>query len=347
MPKRGQPGIPRRHTQKYKTNFFVLLKLPYTPRQCENGERVAVKHQMAVAMASYWVTHSFKDSKVLKEAFIKAADLTFCEFKRGTETVASIKDMQLLWNTVSWRERFLLQLSTWSVRWARSRAGFFCNTVTCKTCKQNFSIRATTLAAWWIQAGFVRIWQLLFLSLHLFSLLPVWGLMGIALHPKQHHSFTWTSVQVKIRFPLQSGIELKSRATSCTKGGFWHQLLEQKYPNLRRCASNLMALFGSTYLYEAAFSYVKINKSRCRSTVTDDPPWGLSETCNQLLLPRLWETLPSARGLTEVRKWIATFQHFAKSFFFGYTSICWFLVCFLNKYVTDRMLATIMNNREK
>lgn len=52
-------------------------------------------------MVSYRVTHSYKDSKVLKEAFIKGADLTFCEFKHETEIIASIKDMQLLWNTVA------------------------------------------------------------------------------------------------------------------------------------------------------------------------------------------------------------------------------------------------------
>lgn len=33
---------------------------------------------------------------------------------------------------------------------------------------------------------------------------------------------------------LQSDIEVKSRATSGSKGDFWHLLLEQKYPNLRR-----------------------------------------------------------------------------------------------------------------
>lgn len=97
------------------------------------------------------------------------------------------------------------------------------------------------------------------------------------------------SVQLEIRFPLQSDIELKSRATSYPKGGFWHLLLEQKCPNLRRRASNLTALFGSTYSCEAAFSHMKIIKSRYRSPVTDDPPWGLSETCNQLLLPWLWQ----------------------------------------------------------
>lgn len=69
---------------------------------------------------------------------------------------------------------------------------------------------------------------------------------------------------------LQSDIEVKSRATSGSKGDFWHLLLKQKYPNLRRCALNLTALFGSIYLCEAAFSHMKIMKSKYRSTMTDD-----------------------------------------------------------------------------
>ncbi len=82
------------------------------------------------------------------------------------------------------------------------------------------------------------------------------------------HLDTW-AVENEI-LTLQSDMEIKSRATSGSKGDFWHLLLEQKYPNLRRCAFNLTALFGSTYLCEAAFSHMKIIKSKYRSTMTDD-----------------------------------------------------------------------------
>ena len=72
---------------------------------------------------------------------------------------------------------------------------------------------------------------------------------------------------------LQNNIEIKARSTSAQPGEhavFWKLPVEEKYPNLRRCALNLTALFGSTYLCESAFSYMKIIKSKNRSTMTDD-----------------------------------------------------------------------------
>ena len=65
---------------------------------------------------------------------------------------------------------------------------------------------------------------------------------------------------------LQTDIELKSRA----HGQFWNLLTEEKYPNMRKCAISLTAFFGSTYLCESAFSYMKIIKSKYRSTMTDE-----------------------------------------------------------------------------
>uniref|UniRef100_A0A096MF30 HAT C-terminal dimerisation domain-containing protein n=1 Tax=Poecilia formosa TaxID=48698 RepID=A0A096MF30_POEFO len=64
---------------------------------------------------------------------------------------------------------------------------------------------------------------------------------------------------------LQADIELKSRA----HGQFWNLLTEGKYPNMRKCATSLTALFGSTYLCESAFSHMKIIKSKHRSSMTD------------------------------------------------------------------------------
>ena len=55
---------------------------------------------------------------------------------------------------------------------------------------------------------------------------------------------------------LQADIQLKARA----HGQFWNLLIEDKYPNMRKCATSLTALFGSTYLCEAAFSHMKILK---------------------------------------------------------------------------------------
>ncbi|KAJ3595182.1 hypothetical protein NHX12_004486 [Muraenolepis orangiensis] len=42
---------------------------------------------------------------------------------------------------------------------------------------------------------------------------------------------------------LSNDIDIKSSTTPGTSGQFWNLLLEQKYPNLRRCALNLTALF--------------------------------------------------------------------------------------------------------
>ncbi|KAL7402366.1 hypothetical protein ABVT39_013901 [Epinephelus coioides] len=65
---------------------------------------------------------------------------------------------------------------------------------------------------------------------------------------------------------LQVDIQLKARA----HGQFWNLLTEDKYPNIRKCATFLTALFGSTYLCESAFSHMKIIKSKYRSTMTDE-----------------------------------------------------------------------------
>ena len=65
---------------------------------------------------------------------------------------------------------------------------------------------------------------------------------------------------------LQADLQIKTR----TDGQFWNLLIEDKYPNIRKCATFLTALFGSTYLCESAFSYKKIVKSKNRSTMTDE-----------------------------------------------------------------------------
>ncbi|XP_077361592.1 SCAN domain-containing protein 3-like [Festucalex cinctus] len=72
---------------------------------------------------------------------------------------------------------------------------------------------------------------------------------------------------------LQNDIEMKARSTFAQPGEhvkFWKLLVEEKYPNLRRCALNLTALFGSTYLCESAFSHMKIIKSKYSSVMTND-----------------------------------------------------------------------------
>ena len=65
---------------------------------------------------------------------------------------------------------------------------------------------------------------------------------------------------------LQADIELKSRA----HGQAWNLLTEVNYPNTRKGANSLTALFGSTYLCESDFSHMKIIESKYRSTMTDE-----------------------------------------------------------------------------
>ena len=65
---------------------------------------------------------------------------------------------------------------------------------------------------------------------------------------------------------LQADLQIKARA----HGQFWNLLIEDKYRNIRKCATFLSALFGSTYLCESAFSYMKIIKSKNRSIMTDE-----------------------------------------------------------------------------
>lgn len=87
---------------------------------------------------------------------------------------------------------------------------------------------------------------------------------SITVSPGYLCSWEWDSHTAKWHWDqIQGNIWYK-------RGLDWHLLLEQKYPNLRRCAFNLTALFGSTCLCEAAFSHMKIIKSKYWSTMTDD-----------------------------------------------------------------------------
>ena len=65
---------------------------------------------------------------------------------------------------------------------------------------------------------------------------------------------------------LQADLQIKAKA----HGQFWNLLIEDKYPNTRKCATFLNALSGSTYLCGSAFSYMKIIKSKNPFTMTDE-----------------------------------------------------------------------------
>ncbi|KAM4043630.1 general transcription factor II-I repeat domain-containing protein 2B-like [Anomaloglossus baeobatrachus] len=50
----------------------------------------------------------------------------------------------------------------------------------------------------------------------------------------------------------------------------FYSLREENFPNIRRHAQRMLVLFGSTYVCEQTFSVMKFNKSRYRSSLSDD-----------------------------------------------------------------------------
>lgn len=66
---------------------------------------------------------------------------------------------------------------------------------------------------------------------------------------------------------LRGDVFLKARSGSDMD--LWKLVSKDKYPNLKSCVEQLHSCFGSTYLCESAFSYLKQTKSRHRSSLTD------------------------------------------------------------------------------
>ena len=50
----------------------------------------------------------------------------------------------------------------------------------------------------------------------------------------------------------------------------FYSSLKENFPHMRRHAQKILVLFGSTYVCEQTFSVMKFNKSRYRSSITDD-----------------------------------------------------------------------------
>lgn len=69
---------------------------------------------------------------------------------------------------------------------------------------------------------------------------------------------------------LQSDSLLAENFKSVPLLDFYSSLNEDNFPNLRRHAQKLLVLFGSTYICEQTFSVMKLNKSRYRSSLTDE-----------------------------------------------------------------------------
>ena len=101
-----------------------------------------------------------------------------------------------------------------------------------------------------------------------------------------------TLKQLKVKctwFPLPSPalwiihpVMFRWNSLTCSLTHFWQSTLsqshywiftllkEENFPHLRRHAQKILVLFGSTYVCEQTFSVMKFNKSRYRSSITDD-----------------------------------------------------------------------------
>jgi len=64
---------------------------------------------------------------------------------------------------------------------------------------------------------------------------------------------------------MQNDLILQSRELE----DFWKFVNREKYPNITKCNEFIISCFGSTYLCESAFSYLKFTKNKHRSLLTD------------------------------------------------------------------------------
>ncbi len=65
---------------------------------------------------------------------------------------------------------------------------------------------------------------------------------------------------------LQTDLILQAREL---EEDFWKYVNQEKYPNITKCSEYIYSCFGSTYLCESAFSYLKFTKTKHRSLLTD------------------------------------------------------------------------------
>ncbi|XP_071063277.1 general transcription factor II-I repeat domain-containing protein 2B-like [Pseudochaenichthys georgianus] len=78
-----------------------------------------------------------------------------------------------------------------------------------------------------------------------------------------------SDVQLEL-IDLQSDAVLAEHFKSASLLDFYSSLKEENFPNMRRHAQKMLVLFGSTYICEQTFSIMKFQKSRYRSSLTDD-----------------------------------------------------------------------------
>ncbi|KAG7517506.1 general transcription factor II-I repeat domain-containing protein 2-like [Solea senegalensis] len=78
-----------------------------------------------------------------------------------------------------------------------------------------------------------------------------------------------SDVQMEL-IDLQSHLLLAEHFRSVSLLDFYSSLKEENFPHLRRHAQRILVLFGSTYVCEQTFFVMKFNKSKHRSSITDE-----------------------------------------------------------------------------
>ncbi|XP_072436522.1 general transcription factor II-I repeat domain-containing protein 2A-like [Chiloscyllium punctatum] len=78
-----------------------------------------------------------------------------------------------------------------------------------------------------------------------------------------------SNVQLEL-IDLQSDTLLAEYFRSVSLLDFYSSLKEENFPHMRRHAQKILVPFGSAYIYEQTFSVMKFNKSKYRSSITDD-----------------------------------------------------------------------------
>lgn len=68
---------------------------------------------------------------------------------------------------------------------------------------------------------------------------------------------------------IQADHTLKEMYTAGTLIEFYKSLSANKFPCMKRFAGKMFCIFGSTYICEQSFSYMKINKNKYRCSLTN------------------------------------------------------------------------------
>ncbi len=83
------------------------------------------------------------------------------------------------------------------------------------------------------------------------------------------HECAPTNIQLEL-IELQEISDPKSSFRALPLDKFYSSLSALTYPALRKHATRMASLFGRTYICEQTFSIINFNKSKWRTTITDE-----------------------------------------------------------------------------